>query len=90
MSLSVDGQPEIQLTLPAGEEIEGDTYFFHKNDVLSATAMYVGEPSSEVSLSTRLTFAEPFTYFIELSEAPTGLRLSCNDADVDTEGCPQP
>lgn len=88
-TLGVNGSAEVDLMLPvaAGPDWESETYFFQKGDLLRATAAYVDDPDSEVSLSTRLTFPEPFTYIITLSETPTGLSLSCEDGDTEVEGC---
>lgn len=90
VSLSIDGQVEEQLVIPAGERIEARAYYFREDDLLSVTASYTDNPSSEVDLSVRLTLPLPLGYGIFVSETSAGLSLSCADSDTATEGCPQP
>ena len=91
LTLSVNGQTEVQRTLPKGEELEPMSYVFRKDDLLNVTAVYIDEPDSQVNLSTRLVFTVPGTFDFELDETSTGLSLSCEDNGyTEAKGCPQP
>jgi hypothetical protein len=89
-TLGVNGVTEVDLILSTvgGRDVESETYFFKKDDLLQATAAYVDDQNSEVTLSARLVDVVPATYSVELSETPTGLRLTCEDAYTEIEGCP--